>query len=71
MAAESDGRMARRFSTAVDDWALVGEPAAVRDRVALYQEELGMTHLVVTRLRINVDAASAERSVQAMAQLLS
>ncbi len=71
MAAESDGRMARRVSTAVDDWALVGEPEAVRERVAVYREELGMTHLVVTRLRINVDAASAERSVQAMAQLLS
>ena len=30
-----------------------------------------MTHLVVTRLRINVDAASAERSVETMAELLS
>lgn len=71
MAAEAEGRMARRFSTAVDDWALVGEPAAVQDRVELYREELGMTHLVVTRLRINVDAASAERSVETMARLLS
>ncbi|MDE0350826.1 MAG: LLM class flavin-dependent oxidoreductase [Gammaproteobacteria bacterium] len=71
MAAESDGRMARRFSTAVDDWALVGEPGAVRDRVDMYREELGMTHLVVTRLRINVDAATAERSVETMARLLS
>ena len=71
MAAESDGRMARRVSTAVDDWALVGEPEAVRERVAVYREELGMTHLVVTRLRINVDAGSAERSVQAMAELLA
>ena len=71
MAAESEGRMARRFSTAVDDWALVGDPAAVRDRIDRYREELGMTHLVVTRLRINVDAASAERSVETMARLLS
>ena len=30
-----------------------------------------MTHLVVTRLRINVDAATAERSVETMARLLS
>ncbi len=71
MAAESGGRMARRFSTAVDEWALVGDPVAVRDRVDTYREELGMTHLVVTRLRINVDAASAERSVETMAGLLS
>ena len=71
MAAESGGRMARRFSTAVDEWALVGDPVAVRDRVDMYREELGMTHLVVTRLRINVDAASAERSVETMAGLLS
>ena len=70
MAAEADGRMARRFSTEVDDWALVGEPGAVRERVHRYREELGMTHLVVTRLRINVDAASAERSVGTMAELL-
>ena len=70
MAAESDGRMARRISTTVDDWALVGEPAAVRDRVDAYREELGMTHLVVTRLRINVDAAVAERSVEKTAETL-
>ena len=70
MAAEAEGRMARRISMAVDDWALVGEPAAVRDRVAAYREELGMTHLVVTRLRINVDAELAERSVRATAELL-
>ena len=71
MAAEADGRMARRFSTAVDDWALVGEPAAVRDRVEAYREDLGMTHLVVTRLRINVDGDLAERSVEATAELLA
>jgi len=34
---------------AVDSWALVGEPAEVAEKVSLYREQLGMTHLVVTR----------------------
>lgn len=70
MAAASDTRMAARFSSEVDDWAIVGEPGAVRERVAQYREELGMTHLVVTRLRIgNVDTELLERSVETMAGL--
>lgn len=36
----------------VDDWTLIGDPAFVRDGIARYQETLGMTHLVVTRLRL-------------------
>ncbi len=36
----------------VNDWTLIGDPAFVRDGIARYQETLGMTHLVVTRLRL-------------------
>jgi alkanesulfonate monooxygenase SsuD/methylene tetrahydromethanopterin reductase-like flavin-dependent oxidoreductase (luciferase family) len=36
----------------VDDWTLIGDPAFVSDGIARYQETLGMTHLVVTRLRL-------------------
>ena len=54
----------------VDDWAIVGEPAAVRDRIAQYRRDLGVTHLIVTRLRIGgVDAAHLERSVETVASM--
>jgi alkanesulfonate monooxygenase SsuD/methylene tetrahydromethanopterin reductase-like flavin-dependent oxidoreductase (luciferase family) len=36
----------------VDDWTLIGDPAYVRDGIQRYQERLGMTHMVVTRLRL-------------------
>ena len=35
-----------------DDWTIVGDPKFVQEAVMRYQEELGVTHLVVTRLRI-------------------
>ena len=54
---------ARAAAGSVDDWAIVGEPAAVRDRIAEYRRDLGITHLIVARLRIGgVDAAHLERS---------
>ncbi len=54
-----------------DDWAIVGEPGEVQDRVAAYVEALGMTHLIVTRLRIGrIETALVEQSVRAAAELL-
>lgn len=44
---------------AIDDWAVIGEPDYVADRLAAYVEALHATHLVVTRLRlegVSVDA---------------
>jgi len=35
-----------------EDWTIVGEPQEVMDKIAAYQERLGMTHMVATRLRI-------------------
>ena len=61
----------RGISLAADDWAIVGEPSEVADKVAAYVEELGMTHLVVTRLRIGkIDSHLLERSVRMAAELL-
>jgi alkanesulfonate monooxygenase SsuD/methylene tetrahydromethanopterin reductase-like flavin-dependent oxidoreductase (luciferase family) len=37
----------RAADAALDDYALVGEPAAVGDAIARYRERLGMTHLIV------------------------
>ncbi len=54
-----------------DDWAIVGEPAAVRDQVEQYRSDLGMTHLIVTRLRIGgVEATDLQRSVETVASIL-
>ena len=53
------------------DWAIVGEPSFVRDEVTRYQEELGMTHLIATRLRIGgLSSASLERSLALTAETL-
>jgi alkanesulfonate monooxygenase SsuD/methylene tetrahydromethanopterin reductase-like flavin-dependent oxidoreductase (luciferase family) len=35
-----------------EDWTIVGEPTEVLEQIALYQERLGMSHMVATRLRI-------------------
>ena len=61
---------ARGVARSVDDWAIVGEPTAVRDRIAHYRRDLGITHLIVTRLRIGgVDATHLERSVETVASM--
>ena len=58
-------------SSSADEWAIVGEPSEVVDTVARYVEELGMTHLIVTRLRIGrVETATLERSVRVAAEIL-
>ena len=58
-------------SVDADDWAIVGEPREVEDKVAAYVETLGLTHLIVTRLRIGrVDTAVLEQSVRTAAELL-
>ena len=64
-------RLRQGVSFALDDWAIVGEPAEVRDKAAAYAEQLGMTHLVVTRLRIGrMETDVLERSAQMAAETL-
>lgn len=47
-----------------DDWAIVGDQHYARDLFARYREELGVTHVVITRLRIGgVPGKDLERSV--------
>ena len=61
----------RGLSLSADEWAIVGEPSEVQDKVAAYVEELAMTHLIVTRLRIGrVDADVLEQSVRHAAEIL-
>lgn len=59
-------------TTTIDDWSIVGEPGFVRDAVSQYQEELGVTHLVVTRLRIGgLPTSDLEKSVALTAETLA
>jgi alkanesulfonate monooxygenase SsuD/methylene tetrahydromethanopterin reductase-like flavin-dependent oxidoreductase (luciferase family) len=56
----------------VEDWSIVGEAGYVRERVAAYRERLGMTHLIIARLRIGgLDPARVERSVARAAEILA
>ena len=55
-----------------DDWTIVGEPNQVQDKIALYQERLGMTHMIATRLRIGgMDEAVLRESVSLLAELVA
>jgi alkanesulfonate monooxygenase SsuD/methylene tetrahydromethanopterin reductase-like flavin-dependent oxidoreductase (luciferase family) len=36
----------REHEATIEDWTIVGDEAYARDRIAQYQEELGMTHLI-------------------------
>lgn len=56
----------------VTDWAIVGESSYVVDTVNAYRERLGMTHLIVARIRLGgLQAAAVERSVARAAELLA
>jgi alkanesulfonate monooxygenase SsuD/methylene tetrahydromethanopterin reductase-like flavin-dependent oxidoreductase (luciferase family) len=57
----------RAAAAALEDWALVGEPAAVADGVARYRERFGMTHLIV---RAQIPGASL-RDLEASLDLLA
>ncbi len=55
----------------VDDWTIIGEPSEVLDKIALYQERLGMTHMIATRLRVGgIAEASLRESVACLADLV-
>jgi alkanesulfonate monooxygenase SsuD/methylene tetrahydromethanopterin reductase-like flavin-dependent oxidoreductase (luciferase family) len=56
----------------VDDWTLIGTPMQVRDKLLHYQQRLGMTHLVSTRLRIGgMDEADLRQSVLLLAEIVA
>jgi alkanesulfonate monooxygenase SsuD/methylene tetrahydromethanopterin reductase-like flavin-dependent oxidoreductase (luciferase family) len=68
--AQKTGRLAAEAR--VEDWTLIGEPGFVRERAAEYRERLGVTHLIVTRLRIGgVERARLERSAARAFEVLA
>jgi alkanesulfonate monooxygenase SsuD/methylene tetrahydromethanopterin reductase-like flavin-dependent oxidoreductase (luciferase family) len=65
------GAATRLVPDSVDEWALVGEPEAVVDHLARYREEVGVTHLIATRLRIGgVETEQLESSLRLLAETI-
>ena len=56
----------RSGSVDAEDFAILGEPARVRDEVARYREKLGMTHLIA---RTQVPGADADEQLDALEAL--
>jgi alkanesulfonate monooxygenase SsuD/methylene tetrahydromethanopterin reductase-like flavin-dependent oxidoreductase (luciferase family) len=68
--AQATESMRARMPDSVDDWGIVGTPEQVREGIARYRDELGMTHLIATRLRIGgIEADVLERSMRTLAEL--
>jgi alkanesulfonate monooxygenase SsuD/methylene tetrahydromethanopterin reductase-like flavin-dependent oxidoreductase (luciferase family) len=64
--------MRARIPETIDEWGIVGTPEQVAACIARYRAELGMTHLIATRLRIGgIDADALEHSMRALAELAS
>ena len=64
------GAIRRGAGARPDDWALVGEPEAVRDRIEDYRERFSMTHLVASRTRLpGLEPGDFERSLEHLAAL--
>lgn len=58
-------------STYSEQWAIIGVPEEVREQVEVYRDELKITHLVATRLRIGgVSREDLERSVALFRELV-
>ena len=55
----------------VDTWAIVGDPEYAADRFRQYAEDLGTTHLIVTRLRIDgIEDARLRESISHIVNLV-
>ena len=72
-AMQEQARLAGRLpeGAAVEDWSIVGEAGYVRERVDEYRQRLGVTHLIIARLRITgLDDERVTRSVARAAEIL-
>ena len=64
------GVVVRRADAQLDDWAIIGTPAEVRARIMCYQRDVGMTHLIATRLRVaGMEHATLRRSLALLAEI--
>ena len=71
MRAQADDSMRARMPGSVDEWSIVGSPADVVARIGDYRGELGMTHLIATRLRIGgIEPETLEESMHTLAEIV-
>lgn len=55
----------------LDEWAIIGHPEFAREKITEYQQQLGMTHLIVTPLRqADVSERLQRESLERMAELI-
>jgi hypothetical protein len=67
--ARAGGRLPE--GAAAEDWSIIGETGYVAERVDEYRQRLGMTSLIVARLRLGgLDAERTTRSVTRAAEIL-
>ncbi len=72
MAESGPAHLAKAAQASVDDVAIVGNAIEVQEQVARYRSELGVTHLIATRLRISrSDAVGGKNGVDSQALQLS
>ena len=71
MRASGSALLRKRAEAALDEWALVGEPARVADEIARYREGLGMTHLIVRGSIPVTEPADRIRSLERIAELIA
>jgi len=72
MADAGPAHLAKAAKASIDDVAIVGTPTEVREQVARYRRELGVTHLIATRLRISrIDGEGMKNKLDAQALQLS
>jgi alkanesulfonate monooxygenase SsuD/methylene tetrahydromethanopterin reductase-like flavin-dependent oxidoreductase (luciferase family) len=70
MRSGADAAMRARMPQTVDEWGIVGTTDEVRANVERYRTELGMTHLIATRLRIGgIDPDVLEDSMRTLAAI--
>jgi alkanesulfonate monooxygenase SsuD/methylene tetrahydromethanopterin reductase-like flavin-dependent oxidoreductase (luciferase family) len=56
----------------MEDWTIVGGPDEVREKIAMYEERLGMNHMVATRLRIGgIEESVLRESVALLAETIA
>ena len=68
MRAQATDAMRKRMPERIEDWSIVGTPDEVSAQIETYRRELGMTHLIATRLRIGgIEAELLEQSIQTLA----
>ena len=70
MRASSSSVLRGRAEGEVDDWAILGEPERVRESVARYREQLGVTHLIVRGAIAGADGAERLRSLETLVEIL-